>query len=202
MTSYDFLHLTFLAVGGEIRGRTKVQKTVYFLGVLSNLLPDLGFRPHFYGPYSDAISEALIKLKARDFLTESVHSAGAIGSRGFEIARHDFQLTEEGQKIAEQKAKANPVLWKKLQDVAARFKKAGDIDYMRMSVAAKTYFMLQNSGQPASLIQLSESAKELGWDATADDINESISFLERLGLVKREAKSKRTPGKGHDRQRA
>jgi uncharacterized protein YwgA len=101
----------------------KHRRRCYFLGVLSNFLPDLGFRPHFYGPYSDAISDALIKLKAREFLTESVHSAGAIGARGFEIARHDLQLTEEGQKIAEQKAKANPIVWKKLQDVAARFKK-------------------------------------------------------------------------------
>lgn len=200
MTPYDFLHLTLLAVGGEIRGRTKVQKTVYFLGVLSNLLPDLGFRPHFYGPYSDAISEALIKLKARDFLTESVRSAGAIGSRGFEIARHDFRLTDEGRKIAEQKAKAYPVVWKKLHDVVLRFKKAGDIDYMRMSVAAKTYFMLRKSGKPVSLAQLSESANELGWEASAEDIKESISFLEKLGLVKREAKPKRTPGEAHDRQ--
>jgi hypothetical protein len=174
MTAYDFLHLTFLAVGGEIRGRTKVQKTVYFLGVLSDFLP-----------YSDAISEALIILKAREFLAESVHSAGAIGSRGFEIARHDFRLTEEGRKIAEQKAKANPVVWRKMQDVAARFKKAGDTDYMRMSVASKTYFMLQKAGKPASPKQLSESAKELGWEATAEDIKESISFLEKLGLVKR-----------------
>jgi hypothetical protein len=71
---------------------------------------------------------------------------------------------------------------------------------MRMSVAAKTYFMLQKSGKPARFIQLSESAKELGWDATAEDINESISFLEKLGLVKREAKPKRSPGEAHDRR--
>ena len=88
----------------------------------------------------------------------------------------------------------------KLQDVTARFKKAGDIDYMRMSVAAKTYFMLQKSGKPASPAQLSESAKELGWNATAEDIKESISFLEKLGLVKREAEPKRGLGEAHDRQ--
>jgi hypothetical protein len=151
----------------------------------------------------DAISEALIKLKARDFLTESVHSAGAICSRGFAIARHDFRLTEEGRRIGEQKAKANPVVWRKLQEVTAQFKKAGDIDYMRMSVAAKTYFMLQKSGKPASPAQLSESAKELGWNATAEDIKESVSLLEKLDLVQRESKSKpnRAPDETHDRRR-
>jgi hypothetical protein len=82
-------------------------------------------------------------------------------------------------------------VWRKIQDVAARFKEAGNIDYMRMSVAVKTYFMLQISGKPASPTQLSESAKELGWQATAEDIKESISFLEKLGLVRRDANPKR-----------
>jgi uncharacterized protein YwgA len=183
MSPYDFLHLTLLAVGGEIHGRTKLQKTVYFFGVLSNALPELGFRPHFYGPYSDAITEGLSKLKSRNFLTESVFGAGTFGAQGFEIARHDFRLTEEGLRIAQLKAKANPPVWKKLKDVAQRFKSAGDIDYMRLSVAAKTYFMLQKSGKPASLAQLSESAKKLGWGTKPSEIKESISFLEKLGLV-------------------
>lgn len=183
MNPYDFLHLTFLAVDGEIKGRTKVQKTVYFLGVLSNALPELGFRPHFYGPYSDEISEALIKLKARDFLTETILGAGAVGSCGFEIARHDFRLTEEGREIAKQKAQANPEVWRKIKNVVQRYKAAGDIDYMRMSVAAKTYFMLQQSGKPASLMQLSESAKELGWETSPQEIKEinCISREARIG---------------------
>jgi hypothetical protein len=119
-------------------------------------------------------------------VTESVLSAGAIGARGFEITRHDFRLTEAGRKIAEQKAQANPLVWKKLEEVAQRVRVAGDIDYMRMSVAAKTFFMLRQSGKPATDAQLSESAKTLGWDASPQDIKESISFLEKLGLVKRQ----------------
>jgi len=31
MMPYDFVHLTLLAVDGEVRGKTKLQKTVYFL---------------------------------------------------------------------------------------------------------------------------------------------------------------------------
>jgi hypothetical protein len=70
----------------------------------------------------------------------------------------------------------------------------------RFAVVAKTYFMLQKSGKPASLTQLSESAKELGWNAAVEDNKESISFLEKLGLVKREAKPKRGLGEAHDKQ--
>ena len=104
MTPYDFVHLSLLAVGGEIQGRTKLQKTIYFLGILSGTLPKLGYRPHFYGPYSDAIAAAVNRLKSLGFITENTVGIGAMGSSGFEIARHDFRLTEEGKLIAQKKA--------------------------------------------------------------------------------------------------
>ena len=71
MSPYDFVHLSFLAVGDEIHGRTKLQKTVYFLGVLSNKLSELGYRPHFYGPYSDAVASSVNRLKSLGFVIEN-----------------------------------------------------------------------------------------------------------------------------------
>ena len=35
MTPYDFVQLTLYAAGGKIRGKTRLQKTVYFLGLLT-----------------------------------------------------------------------------------------------------------------------------------------------------------------------
>ena len=183
MSPYDFVHLGLLAVGGEIRGRTKLQKTVYFLGVFSGALPNLGYRPHFYGPYSDYVAAAVNRLKSLGFVTESTVSSGAIGALGFEIARHDFKLTAEGTNIAKEKAQKNSDAWKKLEKAAARFKHGGDIDYMRMSVAAKTYFMLDAAGKPATAIELSEAAKRLGWQATLKQIDDSVKFLRELDLV-------------------
>jgi uncharacterized protein YwgA len=111
MSPYDFVHLSLLAVGDEIRGRTKLQKTIYFLGVLAKTLPELGYRPHFYGPYSDAVASSVNRLKSLGFVTENSVGAGVVGSSGFEIARHDFRLTEEGKQIAQEKAKRNPDVW-------------------------------------------------------------------------------------------
>jgi HD superfamily phosphohydrolase len=68
MSPYDFVHLTCHALGGEIKGRTKLQKTDYFLGVLTDSLPELGYRPHFYGPYSAEVAGAVGKLRARGFV--------------------------------------------------------------------------------------------------------------------------------------
>ena len=183
MNPYDVVHLTLHAFGGRIEGRTKLQKTVYFVGIFTDSLTDLGYRPHFYGPYSDFVTAAVARLKSLGFVTESTLGSGAIGEGGFEIARHDFELTSEGRRIAEEKAARNPEAWSKLTDAVDRVKNAGSIDYMRMSVAAKTYHMLQAKGKPATPEELSESARALGWEAKPYDIQQSISFLQKLGLV-------------------
>jgi uncharacterized protein YwgA len=183
MNPYDIVHLTLYALGGRIEGRTKLQKTIYFVGIFIDSLDDLGYRPHFYGPYSDLVTAAVARLKSLGFLTESTLGSGAIGVAGFEIARHDFQLTKEGERIAEEKAKQNPDVWTKLNIAVDRFKKAGHIDYMRMSVAAKTYHMLRAKGKPATPEELCESARSLGWETKPNEIEQSISFLQKLGLV-------------------
>ena len=63
MNARDFVQLALIAMDGEIRGKTKLQKTVYFLGLLTGSLDDLGYRAHFYGPYSDDVAEAVGWLK-------------------------------------------------------------------------------------------------------------------------------------------
>ena len=46
--------LILLVIGNEknknLQGRTILQKKLYFLSVLKEI--DLGFGPHYYGPYS------------------------------------------------------------------------------------------------------------------------------------------------------
>lgn len=187
MSPYDFVHLSILALGDEIKGRTKLQKTIYFLGVLTDILPELGYRPHFYGPYSDAVAASVNRLKSLGFLTENTVGAGAVGSSGFEIARHDFKLTEEGKRIAQKKAERDAEFWQQLKSVADRFVNAGDVDYMKMSVAAKTFFILSNSGKFATPTELSYSASRLGWNPTPQEVEESIEFLKKLGLVRAQA---------------
>ena len=183
MNPYDFTHLALLAVGEEIRGRTKLQKTVYFLGVLSGNLDELGYRAHYYGPYSDTVAAAVNRLKALGFVRQSSLHTGELNDDGFEIARHDFDLTDEGRKIAIQKSEKNPAIWQKIQYAVDRFKKGGEIDYMKMSVAAKTFFILSKKGEPATFLELSESAKKLGWSPNPQEIAESIGFLKKLDLV-------------------
>jgi len=106
-----------------------------------------------------------------------------VNDDGFEIARHDFALTEEGRCIAKEKASNNPKVWRRIEDAVRQFNSAGKIDYMKMSVAAKTFFMLSNSRKPATPCELSESAKALGWSPSAKEIADSVEFLKKLGLA-------------------
>jgi uncharacterized protein YwgA len=183
MSPYDFVHLAIHALGDEVRGRTKLQKTIYFLGILTGNLDELGYRAHYYGPYSDAVASSVNRLKALGFLQQSSLHTGAFSADGFEIARHDFILTDEGNRIAKQKANQSPESWKKITNAVSRFRKGGDINYMRMSVAAKTFFILSEKGQPATALELCESAKALGWTPKPEDIAESVEFLKKLGLA-------------------
>src|SRR5260370_18346413 len=104
-------------------------------------LPKLGYRPHFYGPYSDAVASAVNRLKSLGFITENTVGIGAIGSSGFEIARHDFRLTEEGKLIAQKKADQNPEVWEGIRRVAKRFLEAGGIIYIRLSPVPQNNFL-------------------------------------------------------------
>ena len=62
--AYDFVHLALYTVGGEIKGKTLLQKTVYFLGVLTDSIDQLAYRAHFYGPYSQDVVDACSRLRA------------------------------------------------------------------------------------------------------------------------------------------
>lgn len=182
MNANDFVTLSLLAMGGEIQGKTKLQKTVYFLGLLTDGLEDLGYRPHFYGPYSGDVDGAVTWLKSIGAIDQNVSSWGADQS-GFEVRRYDFRLNEQGKRFAQVKAAQNPELWQRLQQAAKRLKEGGDIDYMDLSVAAKTQFLLAAKGGPAKMAELARLARQFGWNVSPAQVKKAAQYLNKLGLV-------------------
>jgi len=82
---------------GLIRGKTLLQKRAYFLSILLDL--DLGYRPHYYGPYSPIIQGTLDKLKATGFVEERMQGFEALSIFPFESRRFDYALTDDGKKV-------------------------------------------------------------------------------------------------------
>jgi uncharacterized protein YwgA len=183
MEAKDFVPLALLALGGEVQGKTKLQKTIYFLGLLTGQREDLGYHAHFYGPYSDDVAAAVGWLKTIGAVDQFSLGRGTTDQSGFEIRRYDFRLNEQGRKFAEATARRYPELVPKLQDAANRLKRAGNLDYVKLSIAAKTYFMLRETDGKASEKDLARLASRFGWEVSQQQVRDAASYLERLDLV-------------------
>jgi uncharacterized protein YwgA len=178
MTTYDFVHLVIHAAGGQVRGRTKLQKTVYFVGVLTGQLPALGFRPHYYGPYSPAVAGAVQELRGLRFLEQKVSADGTTDERGFEVTRYEYILTEEGKQVAAEKAANSSDDWKLITGAVQRLRAADIHDYVRLAIAAKTHLLSQQAGTMQPDV-LKAKASEHGWAAFTDEqYSEAVKFLE------------------------
>jgi len=142
MDTYDFVHLSLHALGGQVSGRTKLQKLMYFAGILTEMIPELGYRPHYYGPYSAEVAGAVDRVRGLGFVDLNMTRATAVDPLGFEVARSDFTLNDEGKRMVEAKARHDPKMWSKIQTAVARLKNASTADYVHLSIAAKIFFML------------------------------------------------------------
>jgi len=183
MKPFDFVQLALLALGGEVRGKTNLQKKVYFLGELTGRLDDLGYRAHFYGPYSDDVAISVDDLKAIGFVDQNVVTGDTVDESGFERRRYDYQLTGAGRRVAESKCRQNAELWKSLHEAAQLLQSAGEVNYMQLSIAAKTYFLLGEKHTAASNEELARLASRFGWRVSPEEVQHAASYLKRLGLV-------------------
>ena len=183
MRTTDLLLLTYAAFDGVVKGSTNLQKKIYFLSIMLNI--DLGYNAHYYGPYSSPVAASNRELKSLGYLRESVASVGAYNAQGFEVARHDFELTEDGWIVARIAQRQYPDLWKRLQEAAVGLQAAGDLNYVELSLAAKSYFLLANKGAAAHSTELVAMARRFGWSVTEEEIEKAITFLERLDLATR-----------------
>jgi uncharacterized protein YwgA len=185
MKTYDFVHLVLYAFDGSIQGRTKLQKIVYFVGVLTDLHHSLGYHAHFYGPYSSEVTAAINELQGLGFLRQTSSSAGAIDPHGFEVARYDYTLTPEGEQIAQEKAERFPGEWTRIREVAEHLKSLNATDYVKLSIAAKAYFLLGAKGGKATIAELLGTMPRFGWKVTKDQMAEAGEFLRTMGLIHR-----------------
>jgi uncharacterized protein YwgA len=178
----DLLLLAYRAFSpGRIPGKTNLQKRIYLLGAMLGY--SLGFEPHHFGPYSSEVAEANSELRSLGYLRESVSSRGEVGPQGIRKARYDYELTEDGRRIAEQKKKERPDEWKEMQMAVRRIERAGPIDYDTLAIAAKVYFLMVQEGGKAKLKAIQESAREFKWSITEKELRRACEFLKKLGLA-------------------
>jgi len=81
--------LTLKANGGEIVGRTRLQKLIFLLKHKFDIPFNLAFIPYYYGPYSEQLALDLELLKATNMITEETESF----SEG--LLRYRYKLSED-----------------------------------------------------------------------------------------------------------
>jgi len=180
MNAIDFLISLIDASGGSIQGRTLLQKRAYFTQLIAGLEIDLGYDAHFYGPYSQIVDNTITNLKNLCFLQENAIAYG-VNNTGFEMKRYDYKLTPDGQEIASKLR--GSAEYTKIVNAVDRLSRAGNLNYMELSVAAKAYFILKRKKEGLSKSEISAEARKFDWNISATSLESAVSFLDKLGVI-------------------
>ena len=121
-------------------------------------------------------------MKALDFLKEDVSVYGW-DHKGFEMARYDYSLTEDGKKLLERKKKRYPEEWEKMERCAKAIKDVGNLNYMELAMAAKAYMIINREGGKANKSTIKTIAEKLGWSITETELDRAIDFLDKIKLA-------------------
>jgi uncharacterized protein YwgA len=157
---------------GGCRGRTRLQKEVYFLR--KPLDVEVVFQPHYYGPYSRELATAVQSLVAEGLVHEEREPGPAEGP--FEGVVYTYTLEPDGQEVAEAWRTGEPGEAKRLDDAFSRLDLA-DQSLPRLAVASKIHHVVSASGGPVPRSELSRRARELGWEVTPEDEDTAVGFL-------------------------
>jgi uncharacterized protein YwgA len=176
----DVLLIILGQLGGSIQSKTKIQKLCYFLSIVLNI--DFGFRAHYYGPYSSQVESALDDLLGIGFVIATINQFGTV-SNGFEIVRYDYSLTKDGKAIYQDFSAGPKPAEETVIAAINRIKNIGDIGYLELSIAAKTYYIISKKSKFMNTDMISNEANSFDWNITDDDISKAVKFLEKMNLV-------------------
>lgn len=166
---------------GRPNGKTYLQKLCFFVGNVLN--QDLGYRADYYGPYSDQVASEVGFLNANDYLYESRKGCGVADSRGWEVMRFDYRLTERGTAGVQWLDQQHPAQSQAVRAAVQRILGAGDLNYIGLSVAAKTFWILHGEGRPMTFEGIAGKATQFRWTVSGDEVRKAADFLGRLKLA-------------------
>ena len=99
------------------------------------------------------------------------------------MARHDFKLTDVGARLADRKAEGQSQLWNRIQKAAQVVTKAGDLDYMELSIAAKAFYVLNKLNGRATLEDIAGMLPKFGWSVKKEQLEKATDFLAKTDLI-------------------
>jgi len=170
-----------IAIGrsGQIVGRTLLQKKLYFAAVLAE--QELGFRPHYYGPYSPEVADAVDSLVANRFLKETTETFPGQESIFGEWRRHSYELTADGDRLLEALGDTGEA--RKLREALDKVNSQPIAeDFNLLSIAAKVHILLRKKS-PATVLEIRRMALEYRWQLSEEQIQDVAKYLVDLRLA-------------------
>jgi uncharacterized protein YwgA len=172
------------AANGSVEGRTVMQKLAYFSGLGLGLGTRLGHRPHFYGPYSSKVEDALSLASVAGDLQETVERMPDWSGTGPDVVKYSYSLTDQGHAKAEALKAEHLEEWQRIAtSVSAIRRVVPDLNQKTLSSAAKTYLILSESDEDVAEEQIPDLARRLGWNLTPAEVRRTVEVLKQLGLV-------------------
>lgn len=171
MNTRDVVLLTIDALGGTVTGRTMLQKVIYFLGILTGTTKQLGYRPHYYGPYSSKVDEAVSGLMAIGLIDVHIQRSDC----GFEKITYKFELTEDGKTIVRRNQTQFGSTMVVYETIARIKGEAEGLNYVQLAAAAQLHYLTKRL----------KPLQALEW-ADDDDVAIAVQFLQRLNLMDQE----------------
>lgn len=171
----DILVSVLYVANKAAEGRTVIQKWCYFTSVQLGL--QLVFSPHYYGPYSEPLSNAMASLIASDFLIERRR----LTRTGRTV--YCYELTTDGKALAKEIQQRSPTAHRVAKRVVRTCTSVVGNNISILSWAAKVYFILTERGRPVTYDEVSTLAKNLGWRLATKEIEPAMKLLRALKLA-------------------
>lgn len=163
---------------GAIRGRTRMQKVLYFL--CQRLHKDADYSPHYYGPYSEQVAGAVDSLVARGLVEEKLEPTSTGGP--FEGKIYEYVLDDRGRELL---ASIEELHLEEAARVRKQYREllSDSPSTQALAVASKLDIILGESKSTST--ELRAEAKRHGWSLSDHEVEEGIDFLVEKGFARR-----------------
>jgi hypothetical protein len=163
--------------GEVVTGKTILQKLGYFLTFKEGI--DLGFSPHFYGPFSRELEQD-VELLVLSGLTEEQTTSLGTTREGLPIGNTRYALTPKGAERAMKVAEAFPQMAEDARALGRSLQARGTVNPRAVSVAAKVHFIARTKQLPLTREEIAHQANELGWQVQPNEVNFAVELLRDL----------------------
>ena len=176
LSNLDTICLTLAANDNEIKGRTTIQKLIYFEMQKIDEIDIAPHIPYYYGPFSSEVMAGL----------ESLVYINVLSEKRLSTTFYAYKVEEKGIPVIEKLKKENKKTYEKIEKIVQICKNCCSLKQNPLSIAAKVHYIVSGGKNKKTMTdnEVIKMSKDFGWDITEKDIESGVNLLEELGLVR------------------